>query len=146
MVICFRKRFLVSLLSQHFHQKIKQQTTQAVENCHSHSSVIWLIMSKFRILKASLWLIYRKIVEFIIYTFIFEFWKIKIKECSVHLYSGPCIRSNVEKIWILSRNVHLLSFAKANIYTFLEVIQISKKNYKSHLQMDIFSPIDLLPR
>ena len=41
---------------------------------------ITLIMSKFQILKAYLWLIYRKKVEFIVYTFIFEFWKIKFFE------------------------------------------------------------------
>ena len=41
---------------------------------------ITLIMSKFQILKAYLWLIYRKRVEFIVYTFIFEFWKIKFFE------------------------------------------------------------------
>jgi hypothetical protein len=34
---------------------------------------ITLIMSKFQILKDYLWLIYRKKVEFIVYTFIFEF-------------------------------------------------------------------------
>ena len=41
---------------------------------------ITLIMSKFQILKAYLWLIYRKRVEFIVYTFIFEFWEIKFFE------------------------------------------------------------------
>ena len=41
---------------------------------------ITLIMSKFQILKAYLCLIYRKKVEFIVYTFIFEFWKIKFLE------------------------------------------------------------------
>ena len=34
---------------------------------------IKLIMSKFQILKAYLWLIYRKLFEFIVYSFIFEF-------------------------------------------------------------------------
>ena len=34
---------------------------------------IALKMSKFQILKAYLWLIYGKRVEFIVYTFIFEF-------------------------------------------------------------------------
>ena len=41
---------------------------------------ITLIMTKFQILKAYLWLIYRKRVEFIVYTFIFEFWKINFFE------------------------------------------------------------------
>ena len=41
---------------------------------------ITLIISKFQILKAYLWLIYRKRVEFIVYTFIFEFWEIKFFE------------------------------------------------------------------
>jgi hypothetical protein len=43
-----------------------------------------LIMSKFQILKAYLCLIYRKKVEFIVYTFIFEFWKIKFLELLRH--------------------------------------------------------------
>ena len=38
---------------------------------------ITLIMSKFQILKAYLWLIYRKRFEFIVYTFIFGIWEIK---------------------------------------------------------------------
>jgi hypothetical protein len=37
-------------------------------------------MSKFQIIKAYLWLIYRKRVEFVVYTFIFEFWEIKFFE------------------------------------------------------------------
>ena len=38
---------------------------------------ITLKKSKFQILKAYLWLVYRKKIEFIVYTFIFEFWEIK---------------------------------------------------------------------
>ena len=38
------------------------------------------ILGKFQILKAYLWLIYRKRVEFIVYTFIFESWEIKFFE------------------------------------------------------------------
>jgi hypothetical protein len=34
---------------------------------------IILVMSKFQIMKAYLWLIFRKRVEFIVYTFIFGF-------------------------------------------------------------------------
>ena len=41
---------------------------------------ITLIMSKFQILKAYLYLIYRKRVEIIVYTFIFEFWEINFFE------------------------------------------------------------------
>ena len=41
---------------------------------------ITLKMSKFQILKAYLWIIYRKRVELIVYTFIFEFWEIKFFE------------------------------------------------------------------
>ena len=37
-------------------------------------------MSKFQLLKAYLWLIYRKRVEFIVHTLIFEFQKIKFFE------------------------------------------------------------------
>ena len=36
-----------------------------------------LKMSKFQILNAYLWLIYRKRFEFIVYTFIFGIWEIK---------------------------------------------------------------------
>ena len=38
---------------------------------------IMLILSKFEILKANLWSIYSKIFEFMVYTFIYAFWKIE---------------------------------------------------------------------
>ena len=47
---------------------------------HMIIGFITLLMSKVQILKAYLWLIYRKRVDFIAYTFIFEFWKIKFLE------------------------------------------------------------------
>ena len=44
------------------------------------SGFIARIMSKFQNLKPYLWLINRKRVRFIVYTFIFEFWEIKFYE------------------------------------------------------------------